>query len=123
MKKYYEIPQNITYEQFARAYIYMNFDKAKYVHQFSLSEKNILYVGTEIFQFPEKSSEISSLKNPEHMTNKTLSQVCCSIRLDDLLKRNNPYEIIAKKINNFPYKLNDAVLHTDQYGIQRLILY
>ena len=123
MKRYYELPENLAYEQFARAYISTNIVNVNYVRQFSLSGKNILYVGTEIFKLPENSIEILPLNKPKNSPTTTRSQTCYSIRLDDLQRQNNPFEVIALKINNIPYILKDAVLHTDQYGVQRLILY
>lgn len=122
MEKYYEIPQNCTYEQFAKLYIQLNLYTSKYVRQFSMLEKTILYVGDEEIIYPEKGICITTFQASElKIVQRQSSSVCCSIRISDLLLSERPYECIAKKINNFPYILCDAVLHTDQYGVQRLI--
>ena len=109
MNIYYEIPQNYSYVNFAKTFIQLKLYTAKYVQQFTVSNKTILYVGNKKISTLPTTTEPSS------------SSVCCSIRINDLDSHVTPYEYIANKICNFPYLLTDAVLHTDQYGVQRLI--
>ena len=121
MKKYYEIPQNCTYEQFAKMYIKLKLYNAKYIQQLSICNKNILYVGDDEFTPSERNINIIAFQVSEFTPTPKHSVICTSIRIKELEKSEKPYECIANKINSFPYILSDAVLHTDQYGIQRLI--
>ena len=121
MTMYYEIPQNYSYENFAKTFIQLKLYTAKYVQQFTVSNKTILYIGNKkILALPAHINTLT-FKSPQIKTERTPSSVCCSIRINDLNSNAKPYEYIAKKICYFPYPLTDAVLHTDQYGVQRLI--
>lgn len=121
MTIYYEIPQNCSYENFAKTFIQLKLYTAQYIQQFTVSNKTILYVGDKIITAPPANINILDFKSPQVKAKRTPSSVCCSIRINDLNANATPYEYIAKKICRFPYLLTDAVLHTDQYGVQRLV--
>lgn len=120
MTAYYEIPKNCSYIYFAKTFINLKLYTAKYVQQFNQSNKIILYVGNHKLQLLPTNITILTFTAPKAKTAST-SSICCSIRIDDLNLNKTPYEYIANKICSFPYILSDAVLHTDQYGVQRLV--
>ena len=121
MNIYYEIPQNYSYVNFAKTFIQLKHYTAKYVQQFTVSNKTILYVGNKKISTLPTNTKILPFTSYQTTTEPSSSSVCCSIRINDLDSHVTPYEYIANKICNFPYLLTDAVLHTDQYGVQRLI--
>ena len=120
MTAYYEIPQNCSYIYFAKTFINLKLYTAKYVQQFNQSNKTILYVGNQKLQMLPANISILTFNAPNAKIAST-SSVCFSIRLNDLNLIATPYEYIANKICSFPYILSDAVLHTEAYGVQRLV--
>ena len=92
MTIYYEIPQNCSYENFAKTFIQLKLYTAKYVQQFTVSNKTILYIGNKkILALPANISALT-FKSPQIKTERTPSSVCCSIRINDLNSNAKPYE-------------------------------
>lgn len=120
MTVYYEIPQNYSYVNFAKTFINLGLYTAKHAQQFNLLNKTILYVGEKKLQNLPTNIKVLTFNTPQ-ITTASASSICCSIRIDELNSNATPYEYIANKICSFPYILSDAVLHTDQYGVQRLV--
>ena len=73
MNIYYEIPQNYSYVNFAKTFIQLKLYTAKYVQQFTVSNKTILYVGNKkISTLPTTpkfyhSRRIKQLPNLHHL--------------------------------------------------------
>ena len=103
MNIYYEIPQNYSYVNFAKTFIQLKLYTAKYVQQFTVYIKTILYVCNKNITTLPTYTKILPFTSYQTTTEPSSSSVCCSIRINDLDSHVTPKEYIANKISNFPY--------------------
>ena len=125
MTQTFFIPKNYSYVAFANKIISLT-TKGRYIKQHKICGDCFLTISdTQITDFPDisKSICISELITKEYpSTNHNSSLICFSIRMNDLDTSPHPYEDITIKISQIYYPLHQAMLHTDQYGVQRLLL-